>query len=323
MCGAPEVTEQAIGLKLACITDMLQTQTLQSRASAPHSPAAGQLQTVVRTALACGAHSSRNRRHAQELVWQWVGAKWPRLVPPGSDMELPQFERAMHDHAVRVTTSKDGRTWSLAVMHSEKRGRRLWTTRAEVTDTGHADLLGVQTACSEVSHAPLVVAPPRILGAWVDQMALDDGGYAVLGTPRQVSELPQREAFCAHVLSERRSLPIIALTHKALSRHFGVDPGGLALAVRGLAHVACLSPEVAAAVPAALGPGSGLVHGTARIFAPGFHDRSPHERHPLLRDKRAAGTEPGDDPGSFRRLMVRHVCAMGVKAAGDRRGPAH
>ena len=92
--------------------------------------------------------------------------------------------------------------------------------------------------------------------------------------------------------------------------------GETELAVRGLAHVACLSPEVAAAVPAALGPGSGLVHGTARIFAPGFHDRSPHERHPLLRDKRAAGAEPGEDPGSFRRILVRHVCAMGVNAAG-------
>ena len=140
--------------------------------------------------------------------------------------------------------------------------------------------------------------------------------WRALREPRELRELSQLAAFCTHVLSEQRKLPIIALTHKAMSRHFGVDPGGLALAVRGLAHVACLSPEVAAAVPAALGPGSGLVHGTARIFAPGFHDRSPHERHPLLRDKRAAGAEPGEDPGSFRRILVRHVCAMGVNAAG-------
>ena len=302
---------------------MLQTKSLHDRATTPHSLLGTQLQTVVQTALACDAHSSRNRRHAQELVWQWVGAKWPRLVPLARDMEQPQFERALHDHAVRVTTSEDGRTWSLAVMHSEKRGQRLWTTRAEVTDNGRVDLLGVQTACSEVSHAPLVVAPPRILGTWVDQMALDDGGYAVLGEPRVVSETPQLEAFCAHVLSQRRTLPIIALTHKAQSRHFGVDPGGLALAVRGLAHVACLSPEVAAAVPAALGPGSGLVHGTARIFSPGFDRQSPDERHPLLRDQRAAGAEPGEDPGSFRRLLVRHACAIGVKASGAQRGLAH
>ncbi len=311
-----DVADHAIGLKLVGDTDMLQTPSVHGRAAGPCSPPSAQLQAVVQTTLACGAHSSRNRRQAQELVWQWVGAKWPRLLPSPRDMEQTHFERDMHDQALRVTTSRDGQTWALAVMHSEKRTQRLWATRAEVTDTGHADLLGVQTACSEVAHAPLVVAPPRLLGTWVDQMALDDGGYAVLGEPRELRELSQLAAFCTHVLSEQRKLPIIALTHKAMSRHFGVDPGGLALAVRGLAHVACLSPEVAAAVPAALGPGSGLVHGTARIFAPGFHDRSPHERHPLLRDKRAAGAEPGEDPGSFRRILVRHVCAMGVNAAG-------
>jgi hypothetical protein len=302
---------------------MLQPHTLHSPSGISAAKPAGQLHTVVRSSLACDAHSSRNRKLARELVWEWVGAKWPRLLPLARDMEQSHLERGMHDHALQVTTSRDGATWTLAVMHTEKRSQRLWTTRAQVSDNGHADVVSVQTACSEVSHAPLVVAPPRVLGAWVEQLALDDGSYAVLGEPRNVSELAHLDAFCAHVLSERRNLPIIALTHKAMSRHFGVDPGGLALAVRGLAHVACLAPEVAAAVPAALGQGSGVVHGTARIFAPGFHARAPNERHPLLRDTRAAGSEPGEDPGSFRRLLVRHVCAMGVKTFAESRGLPH
>ena len=283
----------------------------------------GHLQTVVHTALPCEARSSRNRKQAQQLVWEWVGAKWPRLLPLARDMEQSHLERSLHDQALRVSTSKDGATWTLDVMHTEKRSQRLWTTRARIADNGQADMVSVQTSCSEVGHAPLVVAPPRVLGAWVEQLALDDGGYAVLGTPRHVGELANLDAFCAHVLSERRTLPIIALAHKAMSRHFGVDPEGLALAVRGLAHVACLSPEVAAAVPAALGQGSGVVHGTARIFAPGFHARSPLERHPLLRDNRAAGSEAGEDPGSFRRLLVRHVCAMGVKTFAESPGLPH
>lgn len=302
---------------------MLQTRPHLQSASAPTPQPAGHLQVVVHATLPAGDYSLHNRRRAQELAWEWVGSKWPRLVPMARDMAQHQIERTLHDHALRVTTSRDGKAWTLNVMHSEKRSQRVWSTRATITDTGHADVLDVQTACSDVLHAPMVVAPPKLLGAWVDHLALDDGGYAVLGEARQVSEAEQLDGFCAHALSERRSLPIIALTHKAQSRHFGVDPGGLALAVRGLAHVACLSPEVAAAVPAILGPGSGLVHGTARIFAPGFHARSQDERHPLLRDKRPTGAEPGTDPGAFRRLIVRHVCAMGVKTFAEPRGPAH
>ena len=302
---------------------MLHTQAHLQSAAVPHAQPAGHLQTVVHAALPCTEHSARNRRRAQDLAWEWVGSKWPRLVPLARDMAQHQIERNLHDQALRVNTSRDGRVWTLTVMHSEKRSQRIWSTRATISDTGHADLLDVQTSCSDVHHAPMVVAPPKLLGAWVDQLALDDGGFGVLGEPRHVTEAAQLEGFCAHVLSERRNLPIIALTHKAQSRHFGVDPGGLALAVRGLAHVACLSPEVAAAVPAILGPGSGLVHGTARMFAPGFHARSQNERHPLLRDKRPADAEPGTDPGAFRRLIVRHVCAMGVKTFAEPRGLAH
>ena len=302
---------------------MLQSQTLHNSAEPTASSPRGQLQVVVHSSLACNAHSSRNREHARQLVWEWVGAKWPRLMPLARDREQLRLERAMHDQALRVTTSKDGASWTLAVMHSEKRSQRIWTTRAQVSDNGHTDTVRVQTACSEVSHAPLVVAPPRVLGAWVEQLSLCDASFAVLGEPRDVSELAQLDAFCAHVLSEQRNLPIIALTHRAMSRHFGVDPGGLAQAVRGLAHVACLSPEVAAAVPAVLGQGSGVVPGTARIFAPGFHARSPQDRHPLLRDTHAASSQSGEDPGSFRRLLVRHVCAMGVKTFAESDGLRH
>jgi hypothetical protein len=56
--------------------------------------------------------SLRNRRRAQELAWEWVGAKWPRLVPLARDMGQQQIERNLHDHALRVTppaTAASGR----------------------------------------------------------------------------------------------------------------------------------------------------------------------------------------------------------------------
>ncbi len=295
---------------------MLPIPSFQTACTSTHGTAAAPLNTVVRAQLPCTTRASSNRRRAQELAWQWVAAKWPRLMPLPRDMEHSHIERMLHDHALRVSTSSDGATWTLSVAHGERRSQRVWTTRLQVTDTGHADVLEVQTSCSESSQTPLIVAPPKILGAWVEQLALDDGGFAVLSEPRHVRELTQLDAFCAHVLSDRRNLPVIALTHKAQSRHFGVDPVGLALAVRGLAHVACLSPEVAASVPAMLGQGSAVVHGTARIFAPGFHARSPDERHPLVRDTHAQASGTTDDPGSFRRKLCRHICAMSV--AGSR-----
>ena len=283
---------------------MFQTQNPKNFSQAK-SPAPARV--VVRSTLRSRVHLPKNRRLAQELVWQWVQAKWPRLVPAPSDMERSHFERALPGQAVSVSTSADGLVWTLAVAHDERGGARTWMTRAQVADAGDADVLGLQTSCSDPGHAPMVVAPPRLLGTWVERLELEDGGIAVLGEAREVSSPEQLMAFCDHVLSGRRSLPVIALANKPGSRFYGVDPRGLAEAVRGLAHVACLTPELAARVKDRLAENFGVLPGAARIYAPHFSAQDTAEQHPLVRDNTSPAAK---DPGAFRRLLCRQICAL-------------
>ncbi|MCY7304625.1 MAG: hypothetical protein LH632_00445 [Rhodoferax sp.] len=282
--------------------------------------AASSMQVVVHARLASNARSPKNRRRAQQLVWHWVAAKWPRLMPCSDEIEALHIERALPGQALLVSTSRDGAKWSLSVAHSERNGRRTWTTETSVTDTGSTDLVTLQTACSDIGYTPLVVAPPKVLGAWVEALDLDDGGVAVIGEPRMVNQSAQLDSFCAHVLSGLRTLPVIALTNKTRTHHYGVDPHGLAEAVRGLAHVACLSPEMAAALPARLGLGAGVVHGAARIYGAGFSQDAGG--HTLVQDPREPDAAAIDDPGAFRRLLCRQVCHLSVQRRTAQPGPA-
>ena len=51
------------------------------RTAPPATHTAGPVKPVVRCALRSRAHSHENRRHAKDLVWRWVGTKWPALMP--------------------------------------------------------------------------------------------------------------------------------------------------------------------------------------------------------------------------------------------------
>ena len=283
---------------------------------APKSPAPARarngLRHVVRSTLRSAVHSGSNRRRAQELVWDWVGAKWPRLLPSPSEMERSHFAYAVPGQELSVSTSGDGSVWTLAVAYNERCGTRTWMTRAVVADAGDADLIALQTSCTDVPDAPLVVAPPRLLGAWVERLELEDGAVAVLGEPREVGDEKQLGAFCKHVLSTERRLPVIALANRGNSRFYGVDPRGLAEAVRGLAHVACLAPSVSASVVQRFGVEFGVVPGAARIYAPGFDSNAVREDHPLVRDNKNTNADGKQDAGAFRRLLCQKICAMSV-----------
>lgn len=271
------------------------------------------VRNVVRISLRSAVHSPTNRRRARELAWEWVSVKWPRLMPSATDMENVHFERSLPGQQLSVSTSADGSVWTLAVAHNERGGARTWMTRAMVADTGDADVMALQTSCSDVPNSPLVVAPPRLLGAWVERLELQDGGVAVLGEARDVNDPAQLAAFCDHLLSAERQLPVIALTTSVRSRFYGVDPRGLAEAVRGLAHVACLAPDVASAVAARFGTDFGVVHGAARIYAAGFNPDAFPQDHPLIRDT----SSRAQDPGAFRRLLCQKVCALSVGTRSD------
>lgn len=267
---------------------------------------------VVRSSLRSTTHSPTNRLLAQELAWCWVGTKWPGLAPSPCDREKAHLHRSLPGRRLSVSTSGDGSVWTLEVAHTEREGARTWVTRAQVMDTGAADAVGLQTSCSDLPSVPLSIAPPRLLGAWVERLSLEDGGIAVMGEARIVDSQEQLAAFCAHVLSDKRNLPIIALANRTHSRYYGVDPRGLAEAVRGLAHVACLAPELVADAGHRLGRNLGPVPAAARIYAPNFTAADGPKDHPLIRVPTAASAHGTSDQGAFRRLLSRRVCAMSV-----------
>jgi hypothetical protein len=270
------------------------------------------MKIVVRSTLHSRMHSSANRQRAKDLAWRWVGAKWPRLVPAPSDMARDSVSRSVVGQELLASTSADGSVWSLSVAHEERHGRRTWMTRVHVSDTGRNDVVGLQTACTDVPDAPLVVAPPRLLGDWVEGLELEDAGLAVQGTARDVTDRWQLDALCQHLLSENRTLPVIALVNRAQSHYYGVDPHGLAENLRGLAHVACVASHLSQDANERLGQDFAVVHGAARIFAPGFHRAAAASSHPLLRDVAVPSATEPQDAGAFRRLLRRKICALSV-----------
>ena len=267
---------------------------------------------VVHSALRSSASSRSNRLLARELAWEWVGAKWPRLLPAPADREKPELHYALPGRRLAVSTSDDGRVWALEVAYTERDGTRTWKTQATVADAGDADVIGLRTTCSSHGGAPLVIAPPKLLGAWVQNLDFDDGGVPVIGEPRMVDDEAQLAAFTTHLVSAARSLPIIALTNKPGSRYYGVDPRGLAEAVRGLAHVTCFAPDMAGVLTARLTRSLGLAAGAARIYGPGFGAAAGREDHPLVRDPASRQLEGVRDQGAFRRLLCRRICEMSV-----------
>ena len=276
------------------------------------------MKIVVRANLCSVNHSEANRSRARELAWTWVSAKWPRLMPTQTEMALASFERALPGQELLVRThanEPDGRAvWSLSVAYTQRASARTWMTQAQVIDAGNADLLSLQTACTEVPESPLVVAPPRLLGDWVEGLHLEDDGVAVQGAAREVIDRWQLDAMCRHLLSGERKLPVIALVNRPQTRYYGVDPNGLAESLRGLAHVACIAQHLEAEIGVRFGAELGVEQGAARIYAPGFNPSANRRSHPLVRDTSPRGAERQTDPGAFRRLLRRKICAMSVEA---------
>ena len=281
------------------------------------------MRLVVRSALNSISHSPANRLRARELAWGWVGAKWPKLLPHASEVARGTVSRSAPGQELIASTSADGLIWTLSVAHEERHGRRTWMTRAHVIDAGSHDGVGLETACTDVPDAPLVVAPPRLLADWVEGLQLEDAGLAVQGTARDVTDKWQLDALFHHLLSDARTLPIIALVNRPQSHYYGVDPDGLAENLRGLAHVACIASHLSQQVNARLGPDFSVLHGAARIFAPGFIPNSDpntetgaaaRNAHPLVKDATPTGNANPQDAGAFRKLLRRKICAMSVSS---------
>lgn len=279
-----------------------------------HSPATGQspaLIPVVLTRLRAAPQHGDIGRAARDLAWQWVASKWPRLLPSAAGMESQHFARSAPGQSL-VASSEAGGAWSMTVSFDERNSTRSWVTRVDVDHDGDTTTLALQTACTALPDAPLIVAPPRLLGSWVDQLDLIDGSVAVIGTLRLVTDAQQLSRFLEHVASPERRLPIIALTNRPGTRFYGVDPAGLATTVRGLAHVACLAPEVSDAVADRFGTHLGVVAGAARIYGAEVPLVASSHNHPLVRNHFASASSAAN-ASAFRRLLCQRVCALSVR----------
>ena len=270
------------------------------------------LRAVMRSSLRCTTPSLSNRQRAKELAWRWVGTKWPRLVPSSDERDGVAVERAAPGQELMTTASGDGRTWTLSLAHTSDRGGRTWLIDIEVADADGSDVLRVQTSWTGDADGPLVVAPPRLMRLWVENLDIDDAGVAVTGDPHSIEDREHAQAFHGHVLSGARTLPIIALSHGAHSRYYGVDPRALAEALSGLAHVVCLSPAVASLVSERLGKALAPDSGAARIYAPGFDMADSPDDHPLIKAVELRVGQARKDPGALRRLLVQRVCGLSV-----------
>lgn len=270
-----------------------------------------EIRPVVHARLRANHAAQETCRVARDLAWQWVASKWPRLLPSTADMAAHHCARNAPGQWL-VADGQDGAGWTMTVGFDERHGGRSWVTRVEIGQDAGLPLLALQTGCTAPEKAPLTVAPPRLLGSWVERLDLVDGPVAVISEPRAVGNPRQLEHFLAHVAAPARTLPIIALTNRPNTRFFGVDPAGLAMAVRGLAHVACLSPEVADELAARLGPHLGVVPGAARIYGAGAPITASSGHHPLVRHHHS-GDNASAHAGAFRRQLCQRICALSVR----------
>ncbi len=302
----------------------------QSATAPRYQPDCETVEPVLRSLLHGSEPSAVHRRRAQDLAWQWLGKKWPRLLNAVSDRSAKEVHVAVPGAELLVASHGNDQSWSLAVAHRERDAGRTWLTRAQVaagrevegagSEHRAADVFIVQTSCTALDQRPRVLAPPGVLQLWVDRLALQDGGFVVLGQAHEVVELEQLEAFFGHVQAPLRRLPIVALCHQPRSQYYGVDPQALATAVRGMAHVVCFSTETCAAVAQHWGLHLAPVAGAARLYMPGFTAglaaALPAARlAPLWRDPRAPGTPRNAEPGAYRRLLCQKLCEWSVTAA--------
>lgn len=265
---------------------------------------------LVRSLVGSPTHSAHNRQLAQDLAWSWVRSKWPRLAPPAPLLGRHQFHSSAPGKALAVDTSADGRTWTLEVAVAERDSARAWITKVVIADGGTTDVLGIETRCTAPPGAG-IVAPPALLGTWVDRLQLVDGGVALQGEPALVEQEDAFEAFCRHLLARERRLPLVVLANKPNSRYYGTDPRGVAEMARGIAHVVCVAPEAVASFARRFGRPRAPVPGSVRVYLPGFQESGDNREHPLIVPP-AGEPQPGTAP--FRRLLRQQLCELSVQA---------
>jgi hypothetical protein len=304
---------RAAQLKRAWCQRNSKEQWVESEKEAAH--AADKLGLVVCSTLKSRSHSAANRQRAQQLAWRWIREKWPRFVSGSMDLEGGRLERSNPGARLIVSSANEGTSW-MAEVTEVARDSRQWRTRVVVAEGVGVDILAVQTACSRSGPAPVTVAPPKLLAAWVEALDVHDATEPAFGQPWWVTDETQAAEFLDHVLDGQRALPVIALANKGTSRYFGVDPEALAKSMQGMAHVACVTQEARDVLKRRLGPRLAPLQGAARIYGAGLDDDESEDDHPLVRQPGLVAVERVDASlASFRERIIRAVCASSARRA--------
>jgi hypothetical protein len=238
------------------------------------------------TALLQSGGSGYSREYVRETVLGWGARKWPDLFAGRNEFE-PDFETHLDSSRVQVASARNGGfAWSFKGVRPDLTASRLWETRVLFLGHGDQDLLLVSTGYLGESDFRVLVAQPGFLCGLVDHLPFEDGGYPVCTAPRHVLNDAAFANFRDHLLSPRRTMPVLVLGSSPTSseardwdesRH--VDARSIARRLCGLAHVVCLGPLVLGRLEDWLGSELAVDVGQARLFMPGLDDEAPEAAH--------------------------------------------
>ena len=251
--------------------------------------------------------SGYSRDYLRETVLAWGARRWPDLFDGRNEYATDDLETELGSALVQVTSPRDsGLAWSFRGIRPGLTASRLWETRVLFLSQGDQDLLFVGTGYLGQTDAPVAVAQPGFLCGIIDHLPFDDGGYRICTEPRQVLNDAAFASFRDHLLSPRRTMPVLALGSSPAwgeARDWADsgtgDARSIARGLCGLAHVVCLGPLVLSKLESWLGSELAVKVGQARLFMPGLGDGSAGAAdHPLFLPRLGRAGEAGGDVGS-------------------------
>ena len=251
---------------------VLERPGLRNRAAAPEHRPTTALRAATLTALTQRHGSGYSREFIRERVMSWATQKWPDLLV-GRDACVVDFAAHAASASVQVRCASDGAySWAFKGIGPDGSGR-LWETCVLVLGAEDQDLLAVRTGYVGPTAATPFCAQPRFLCSLIEHLPFEDGGYAIGTQSRRVFSLGDFDTFRDHLLSPRRTLPILAVADDAES---GVKASPsprsavLARALCGVAHVVSLAGVGVSCLEECLGPRMAVRAGEARLFMPGL-----------------------------------------------------
>lgn len=271
------------------------------------------LRYVMQSFLPSTKHTEANRADARTRVLDWARGKWPGLVPPAA-YDGKAFEHDQAGLRIAATSNSDGTVWAFRSEHLDSHESRTWVTEALVADLGPTDAFGVRNSCSTLTGESIPSTSPRFLRDFVAHHSLADAGIPVTATLHFIAGTGELEKFLSLLMSQDRSLPVIALTQLPQGNDYAIDPAKLARDTQGLAHVFCLPPGMTFGLSDHVGKTLSVFHGAVRTYYPGFSLDSDPRRHHLVFPQRIAewSDENGSGAAAFEQFLSKQLHIFSV-----------